>query len=96
MYLYFYLVLSDPGAIFTMPLDQVFEIVIKVIKDNILNKFSLLVLRIEQISDLDDVGAILQHVKHFILPTHSFPDFLNPFESYFSPRTSIDRFKDVT
>ena len=59
-----------------MPLDDILEVILKVFEDNILNQFSLFVLRIEQVLDLNDVWTIFQYIKHLILTTHPLANLL--------------------
>ena len=69
----------DIRLFFSMCLDQVLEVVIKVLEDNILNEFSTLVLGVKEVLYLDYVWASLQHAQDLVLSAHAFTHFLYPF-----------------
>ena len=94
-YAYLDLRFLDEFSLFLMDLYHIFKIVIKILKNNVLHKFSFFSFRIEQILNLNDMRTPLQHSQNLILPTHTLLHLLNSLQCNLPPIGSINRLENI-
>ncbi len=76
---YFDCVTTEVGLLLLSFSYDIFKIVIEILEYYVLDQFPLLSLTVEQILDLDYIGATLEHIQHFVLAAHPLPHLFYPF-----------------